>query len=392
MTFNIAIKNLFAAGLRTWLNALILSLTLAAMLFMQSLMAGMLDEMSTIRTNEEIAGGSYWNELYDPFDPMTLEDAKGPIPPEIQTKIDSGEACPLLIIPGAIYPNGRFKNVLIKGINPNQSCLSLDFSSLSKTNGDDQLSVMVGKNFAKNLGVTKGDLLTVRWRSQQGAFNALDAEIVGILKTAAPVMDQGQIYLSHQVVNQMNETQNHATTVWVKQGTQVQAAPKGWVFRDFNYLMKDTLEMVKSKTIGQSIFYGLLLFLGLIAIFDTQALAVFRRKKEIGTFMALGMSNNKVVFMFVLEGAMHGVFATVLTALWAGPLFYWTAVNGLSFGGVSGEQFGMAFGDRFYPVFTFAKVLTAILTVNLMVIFVSFWPTKVITKMTPAVALRGRVA
>jgi len=391
MVFKLALKNLLSAGLRTWLTAFILSLTLAAMLFMQALMAGMLDEMSTIRQNEEIAGGQIWHEKYDPFDPTVLEKANAALPNEIQSMVEKGDACPLLMISGAIYPKGRFKNAMLKGINPNQECLKLDFTSLNKINGDDRLSVMIGKRYADTLGMAKGDILTIRWRTRAGAFDAVDAEITSILRTNAPVMDQGAVYLSHEVVNKMNGTLNHSTLVWVKTD-RVPPHIEGWVFRDFMYLMKDTLDMVKSKQVGQSIFYGMLLFLGLIAVFDTQALAVFRRKKEIGTFMAMGMSNAKVVYMFVIEGTMYGIIATFLTLVWAGPLFWWLAEAGMSFGGASGDDWGMAFGDRFFPVFTFGRVFGAILFVNLMVIFVSFWPTKVITRMLPANALRGRIS
>jgi len=391
MVFKLALKNLLSAGVRTWLTAFVLALTLGFMIFMQGLMAGMLDEMSTIRMNEEIAGGQIWHEKYDPFDPTVLDDANGMIPGSIQALVEKGDACPMLILPGAMYPKGRFKNVLLKGIDPNQKCLQLDFTPLAKSQGDTELSVMVGRRYASQLGLERGDLLTLRWRTKAGAFDAVDAKIIALLETNAPIMDQGNVYLSHAVANKMNGTTDHSTYVWAKDGVEV-SADKGWIFRDFMYLMKDTYDMIETKQAGQSIFYGMLLVLGLVAIFDTQLLAVFRRKKEIGTFMAMGLSNARVVYMFVMEGAMHGILATVLTAVIGGPLFWWLAVEGMSFGGMSGDDFGMAFGDRFYPVFTFGKVFGAVFFVNLMVIFVSFWPTRAITRMTPATALRGRAS
>lgn len=390
MVYKLALKNLLSAGIRTWLTASVLSLTLAAMIFMQGLMAGVLDEMSTIRKHEEIAGGQIWHKKYDPFDPTILNEANGALTTELLSMVENGKACPLLMISGAIYPKGRFKNSLIKGVDPAQECLQLDFTPLNRVDNDDSLSVMIGKRYANTLGVNLGDTLTVRWRTGAGAFDAKDAEIVAVLNTNAPVMDQGAIYLSYDTVNKMNGTKNSTTFLWFKDGVKP-GETGSWVVRDFMYLMKDTLDMVKSKQVGQSIFYGLLLFLGLIAIFDTQALAVFRRKKEIGTFMALGMSNAQVVYMFVIEGAMYGILATLLTLFWAGPLFWWVAETGIGFAGVSGEEWGMAFGDRFYPVFTSGRVFGAALFINVMVVFVSFWPARVITKMTPSNALRGRI-
>ncbi len=390
MVFKIALKNLFAAGIRTWLTTFVLSLTLASMVFMQGLMTGILDEMSTIRKNEEIARGQIWHRRYDPFDLTRLDEANGTLTSALKTMVASKQACPLLMIPGAIYPKGRFKNVLIKGVDPNQECLQVDYSPLAGSN-EKGLSMMIGKRYAKSLGVRKNDFITIRWRTRAGAFDALDGEIVAILNTNAPVMDMGQIYLSHAIVNKMNGTKDFSTLLWVK-NDEIPTTTGMWVFKDFEYLMADTLAMIEAKQGGQTFFYGLLLLLGLIAVFDTQALAVFRRKKEIGTFMALGMSNAKVVYMFVVEGAMHGVLATLFTLLWAGPLFWWIGEVGMSIGGTGGEEWGMALGDRFYPVFTFTKVFGAIFFVNLMVVFVSFWPTRTITKMQPANALRGRMS
>lgn len=391
MVFKLALKNLLSNGIRTWLTALVLSLTLMAIIFMQALMAGMMDEMTTIRVNEEIAGGQIWHPNYDPFDPLTWEESNAIPPGIIQNLLKNNQACPLLVIPGAIYPKGRFQSTLLKGVDPNQTCLKLDFTPLNQSNESGYLAVMIGKRYTDSLGLDKGDLLTIRWRTRAGAFDALDAEIIDILNTSAPIMDQSTLYLSHDVVNRMNGTENHSTLVWVRQGVEPDQTGD-WILRDVEWLMRDTLEMVRTKTAGQSVFFILLLFLGLIAIFDTQALAVFRRKKEIGTFMAMGMSNRKVVYMLVVEGAMHGILATLITLVVAGPLFFWISQVGMSMGGVSGEDWGMAFGDRFFPVFNAGKVFGAVVFVNLMVVLVSFWPTRQITKLLPAEALRGRLS
>ncbi len=39
----------------------------------------------------------------------------------------------------------------------------------------------------------------------------------------------------------------------------------------------------------------------LLAIFDTQVLAAFRRRREMGTLMALGMLRSQIIGLFTLE-------------------------------------------------------------------------------------------
>jgi predicted lysophospholipase L1 biosynthesis ABC-type transport system permease subunit len=50
----------------------------------------------------------------------------------------------------------------------------------------------------------------------------------------------------------------------------------------------------------------------MLAIFDTQVLSVFRRQKEIGTYIALGYTRKEVVTLFTVEGSMHAVLAALL--------------------------------------------------------------------------------
>ncbi len=52
--------------------------------------------------------------------------------------------------------------------------------------------------------------------------------------------------------------------------------------------------------IGSLIMYVLLMGM-LLAIFDTQVLAAFRRRREMGTLMALGMLRSQIIGLFTLE-------------------------------------------------------------------------------------------
>ena len=61
-----------------------------------------------------------------------------------------------------------------------------------------------------------------------------------------------------------------------------------WEFKDSGFLLADMDKIIQAKKAGGSIMEGLLLIIALIAIFDTQVLSIFRRQKEIGTYIALG--------------------------------------------------------------------------------------------------------
>lgn len=62
--------------------------------------------------------------------------------------------------------------------------------------------------------------------------------------------------------------------------------------------------------------YAILMFLAMIAVFDTQVLALFKRRKEVGMMMAIGMNRDQIIRVFTLEGFISGVMSIILAAVW----------------------------------------------------------------------------
>ncbi|MCK5737882.1 FtsX-like permease family protein, partial [bacterium] len=206
-------------------------------------------------------------------------------------------------------------------------------------------------------------------------------------------VDAGQIWLPLAELQRLTNMPNEATLVIVKSGLQPPAVddiPAGWNFRDLDFLLKDLHEMIKSKTIGGSIFYAVLMILAMLAIFDTQVFSIFRRRKEMGTMMALGMTRRQLIGLFTLEGAMHGVLAMLLSMLYGGPLLIAFSRSGMTLPDTY-DSYGIALGDTLYPVYTVGLVIGTILLVLLTTTIVSYLPTRKIAKLKPNEALRGNL-
>ena len=125
LAIKLAIRNLIGAGLRTWLNVVVLSFSFVVIIWMKGIMVGWEHQAKTDMTKWEIGGGQYWQELYDPFDPFTLSESQSPIPAEFKEEIAQGNMAPVLVVQGTLYPGGRMQSIAIKGINPNQSIFKL---------------------------------------------------------------------------------------------------------------------------------------------------------------------------------------------------------------------------------------------------------------------------
>jgi ABC-type antimicrobial peptide transport system permease subunit len=144
------------------------------------------------------------------------------------------------------------------------------------------------------------------------------------------------------------------------------------------------------KKTSSSIIYILLLSIALLAIFDTQVLSVFRRQKEIGTYVALGMTRSQVVGIFTVEGSMYSVFAIIISGIIGIPLFAFLAKTGISFP-TNSQDVGFAMAETIYPIFGIKLILGSILLVMVSATIVSFLPTRKITKMNPVDALKGKL-
>lgn len=389
LAFKLAYRNLVGAGLRTWLNVFVLSFAYVLIVWHQGLFFGMLEQASNETIKDEIGGGQYWHALYDPYDPISLDDAHGTPPGEIEALVQKNEAAKILISQASIFPKGRIQSVLIKGIDPNQTVLGIPTASL--TPQDDVLPVIIGERMAKNNSFKAGDYITIRWRDVHGTFDALEAKITAVMSTNVPTVDAGQLWVPLDRLQKMMRLESQATIVVVNPKTSPTPDYTNWKFKSQDYLLSDIKEVVKTKRISSGILYVTLLFLALLAVFDTQILSIWRRRKEIGTLMALGMTRAKVIFLFTVEGMMYGILAFIMGAVYGIPLLALTAIRGIPIPH-SAEGYGFAIPSKIMPIYPAALVIGTVLIIMITVTIVSYLPTREISKLKPTEALKGKIS
>ncbi len=388
LAIKLAYRNLIGAGLRTWLNVVVLSFSFVVIIWMKGILVGWDHQAKTDMVNWEIGGGQYWNEAYDPFDPFTLRDAHAPVPNELKNQVENGEVEPILITQGTLYPDGRMQSILIKGIDPDQNILELPTQKLDTA--VDAVPAIVGTKMARLNRLEVGDYITLRWRDANGTFDATEIYITAIFHTNVPAVDMSQIWISLDSLQSMLLMPGETTLLTLNTMSLQSEQIDGWIFKPISELVADIEKMIKTKSIGQSVFYAILLLLALLAIFDTQILSIFRRQKEIGTYVALGYTRWGVVGLFTVEGAMHAVLAFIVASAYGIPFLIWQAKTGWAMP-MDTSDFGMALAETLYPVYSAGLVVSTILIILLTTTLVSFWPSRKIAKMNPTEALRGKL-
>ncbi|MFW5821230.1 MAG: ABC transporter permease, partial [Bacteroidota bacterium] len=158
LALKLAYKNLMGAGLRTWLNAIVLSFSFVLIIGFKAMLDGWDREAKLDSIKWEIGGGQYWHENYDPTDPFTLTDSHSSLSSEQEQLVDRGSLVPVLITRGTIYPEGRMQNILIKGIDENQKVLAIPTKELDTIVSG--VPAIIGAGMAESNKLVPGDRMT----------------------------------------------------------------------------------------------------------------------------------------------------------------------------------------------------------------------------------------
>ena len=381
LAFQLAYRNLIGAGLRTWLNVGVLSFAFVLIILYNGILDGWNQQARTDTIAWEYGQGQLRSGEYDPYDPFTVLDGHGVLPESKQEGL-----IPILLRQGTIYPDGRMLSVMLKGIDVDQTILNIPTAQLKTSNAN--IPVILGKRMAESAHLKEGDEVLMRWRDKNGTYDASAITVAGIFDCNVPTVDGGQIWMGIDKLWEITQLQGSATLFVAS--TDEPLSEEGWEYLSQENLLQDLADMIEMKKYSSSIMYGLLLLIALLAIFDTQVLSIFRRQKEIGTYIALGMTRAKVVVLFTIEGTMYSILATIVGSLYGIPLFMYLTKTGMGMPEAS-QDMGFAVAERIYPMYSVGLVLSTVLLVVISATIVSFLPARKIAKMDPVDALKGKM-
>ena len=380
LEFKLAFKNLFGAKLRTLLNVFVLSFSFVIIIFLNSIMDGWDQQAQKDSVEWEFGEGHLLHNDYDPLDSYTILDGHGEIPKR------SIGMTPVLERQASVYPQGRMIGVVLKGIPADQKILKLPTKKLNQNK--DEFPVIIGKRFAVSAKLKKGDRVQIRWRDKNGTYDANTIIIEEIFDSNVPNIDNGKIWIDIEKLWKMTGLENQATYFILDQDFR-KGPFDSWTYRSKTTLLKNLKDLIDQKKASQSVIFGLLLAIALLAIFDTQILSIFRRQKEIGTYIALGMTRLRVVRLFTIEGSVYSIMALIFGSIYGIPFFIYMSKAGFPIPPAD-QKLGIAIADVIYPVYGLKLILLTILTVIISATVVSYLPARKIAKLNPVLALKGK--
>nr|WP_272908984.1 FtsX-like permease family protein [Nitrospina gracilis] len=381
-----AFKNFIRQGMRAWLNVLVTALILIAVVFALSLLNGFQAQALRNMASTDVAGGHYRVPGFDILEPTEWEDLTLPVPDKL-ARLPHSDKAEVLVQQGQLFPNRRLFPVQLRGVEVEQTLLELPLEPLRRENPEvgPIIPVILGTKMAEEAHLSVGDTVVLKWRDRHGAVDALDVRVVDVVPLINPRIDEGVVWMRLDHLRTITDRPNEVTWVAVKEPV---GSIAGFEFQSVDALMSDLLTLLRHDRRNTRILWIILISLAAISVFNTQILSVFKRQKEIGTLMALGMTPERVVRLFTLEGSFAALLALVVAVILGVPFFIW--FQGVGFDVSHLSETGFPVREKiFLDIRPWEVIISTLVTVSI-VIAVAWAPVKKIVRLDPTQALRGR--
>lgn len=412
-TLKLGLRNLTRHKKRTLATAVVISFAVLIYLVSESLMVGFenisYNNIVDLESGHlQVAHPDYWEdrekaplENLIPLTEELLQEIKGTegvegVSPQLKFSANLNNGIDELPVYGI-------------GINPdthNQLFTTSDYLVEGRMLKNGQYEAVLGKSLAELMELKVGDYLTLLVRTREKTFNTLDAEIVGLVSTPNPSVNDNFVYVPLDVARDTLNLDKEVSTIIVKieggreaarevtgelsrqlknQGYNYQAFPWQEIARSFIALMQ--AEEVESITI-----LGIILLIASVGIINTTLLSALERMEEIGMMKAMGLKEGEIVRTFMAEAAGIGIIGGVIGCLLGGLTTLYLAEVGLSMNslGMGDIDIGIPIVDMVYGGWNPGSFLFIFIFSVLVAVLASILPARWAARKDPVKAIYHR--
>jgi len=196
--------------------------------------------------------------------------------------------------------------------------ISLELDRAKSTN------VAIGSELSSNLGLKKGDYLTLLTTTKDGIANAADVDINEVYNTGNPANNDKFVLSNFYLAQELYDTKGAERIVVTLKDPENRTAVQEKIMAKLNnsgYKVEsrtwDQLSLTygKVKTMFSVIFRVLTIIITIIVLLtllNTMQMAVTERTREIGTIRAIGVLRKDIVKLFCIEGIVMGVIGCLV--------------------------------------------------------------------------------
>lgn len=186
---------------------------------------------------------------------------------------------------------------------------------------EDPKGVLLGVGLAANLGVKVGDAVVLLTNTASGGINAVEARVRGLSFTSMKGIDDVMLRVPIGMARELLRTQgSHLWVVFLKHTDQTEDALEQLAgettLKDFQVMPWTRLADFYNKTVElfsrqMGVVKLIIAVIIVLSISNTMTMSVMERTVEIGTAMALGVRQQRILRLFVMEGVLLGAIGGV---------------------------------------------------------------------------------
>ncbi len=337
-TFTLALRNLTRHARRTALGLGTIGLGVIALLLAGGFAEWMMwmERESTIHSRlghiQIVKEGYFESGVADPYN--YLIDAGQFDTTQNENLPDVKALTPRIAFSGLISKDETSITFLGEGVRPEtETDVSREVivHAGEQLTSEDRQGLILGKGLAASLGADVGDLVVLLTTADGGGISAVEGNVRGIFHTAVKAYDDVALRTTlplaqelakaegvHQYIVLLDDT-DKTDDVLAELAGLVPTESKGlqlipWI--DLADFYKAIVELFSAQTSFVRLVIGIIIVL---TISNTLVMSVMERTGEIGTLMAVGITRQKIMKLFLSEGFVLGLVGGLLgTAIGVG--------------------------------------------------------------------------
>lgn len=403
LTLKLALRNIMRNKRRTALTVLLISATLAILIFTDGYMKAMADVM--IRSATRLYPGDAQMHQVNYLPERDGENVIIDVSIQLQTLANSQEVesySPRAFDFGMVSSTANNLPVQVVGVDAE---LEASVSKLARsivqgqylTNDGNSKQILIGKKLAELLEVELGDRLVVSVNNYQlddidqrlfrvsGVFTMnsriFDENLVFIQLPMAQEMlgiDNGVHEIAFNLVDEASSA-NEELPLW-QQLSNDRVSAQGWTT-----LLPDLAGMIALFDYSMLIVFGILFSVAVLGVVNAMFMSIFERTYEFGVLLAIGTQRRTLFSLILVEGLLLALIALLVGSVLGAITTTWIGQTGIDYGNM--DISGVALAEVLRPYLVVSQFVEYPLAVLVMTLLACIYPAMFAARIVPATAL-----
>ncbi|MGM0501389.1 MAG: ABC transporter permease, partial [Bacillota bacterium] len=340
----LAAKNLFRNKLRTAISIIVIAFAVMMVVMLRGLVVGMIDSMFELHIQYDAGHIKVIHQKYEQKQrllslnyPVDGFDGQGISRMQNQLQQIKGveEVIPRLKFGAAVSRADELITMMGWGVDPKKEIAFTEVEEYLKKGRmikPGKQEIIVGVELLKKLNAEIGDKITIVYTTAWGSFKGSTVKIVGSIDSGFKLLDEKSFYLSLLEAQTMLAMPDMSTELLIKtadynkveevmpQVKEVFAKNKaGGKYKISPWNQGNSL--IQYLQVGQKIYnlvYIFVILLACIVVSSTMIMIVKERTREIGMLSALGLKQQEILILFILEAVILGIIGSFLGVVGGG--------------------------------------------------------------------------